>query len=803
MAYRLIGQNFIPEDVRAKVTGRARYAEDFRAEGMLYAKLLSSPLPHARIRRIDLSAALKLPGVVGVLTGDEVPPVTPPLNPVLAKGEVCYVGEPILALAAVTEAIAADAVERIRVDYEPLPHLIDPLETLLPGGPDARTDGNVGGPQVKVQTLKWDAAAFAAAGDAALPLGKPIEQWSYGDLDAGFKAAAAVVEESFVTAAIPHHCLESRSAMAYWQGTRCYLYGSMQSHTGAVPQMADYIGIATKDLVFIGEYCGGGFGSKGSAYPAIAIAPLLARKLQRPVMLRITRLEEYAIGGARPTFQGYARLGFAANGRMTAADLYIVQENGGRLGNSGNDFRSAATYVCVTYQPPAMRWRGIPVFTNTPPTCDQRGPGVSQTAPAIEALIDKAARRLAIDRLEIRKINAPDGNGKEGPKRNPISSAHLKEALDTGAARFGWQEKIRRSGQRVGNKLIGIGVGQGYHPGGNDGFDGLLRITPDGKLHVHTGIGNLGTYSYAATSRVAAEFLGYDWDGMIIERGDSRRALPWNSRQGGTQTASTHARTNYAAAMDARRKLQEIAASMLGGAAEDYDLADRRVINKADPSKAISFADAARKAIELGGKYSGMAPPADINPITRDALALIAGTGLIGVARDTLPKPSLVTSFAATFVAIELDAETGKIDITDMITIVDCGTVLHPEGLAQQIKGAAVHAIGMAHLERRIYDPGLGIPAAPLLYQSKPPTWLDVPADIGWGAVGLPDPENPVGVKGVGEPPKGSAAAAVVNAISDALGGVCFNRTPVSTDMILNALAGRPQAHRPLQVNTV
>jgi CO/xanthine dehydrogenase Mo-binding subunit len=428
---------------------------------------------------------------------------------------------------------------------------------------------------------------------------------------------------------------------------------------------------------------------------------------------------------------------------------------------------------------------------------------MTQTAPAMEALIDKAARRLGIDRIEIRKINAPDANAKEGPKRGPVSSAYLKQALDKGAGLFGWQDKIRRSGQRVGNKVIGIGVGQGYHPGGNDGFDGLLRITPDGKLHVHTGIGNLGTYSYAATCRVAAEFLDCNWDNVIIERGDSRRGLPWNSRQGASQTASTHARTNYAAAMNARRKLLEIAALMLGGGAEDYDLAEARVVHKADPAKAISFAQAAQKAIELGGKYSGREAPADINPITRDALAIIAGSGLIGVAKDAFPKTTTITSFAATFVAIELDVETGKFDITDMITIVECGTVLHPEGLAQQIKGAGVHGIGMAHLERHVYDPKLGIAAAPLMVQSKPPTWLDVPSDIGWGAVELPDPANPVGVKGVGEPPKGSAAAAIVNAISDALGGTCFNRTPISTDMILNALNGRPQAHKPLQVNTV
>ncbi len=803
MAYRLIGRNFIPQDVLSKVTGRARYAADFQADGMVYGKLLSSPLPHARIRRIDVSAALKLPGVLGVLTAEDVPPVVPPSTPVLARGEVTYVGEPIVALAAVTEAAAADALEKVIVEFDRLAHVVDPLESLFPGGADARAGGNVGGPEVKLQTVKWDAAAFAAAGDAALPMGKPADEWSYGDLEAGFKAAALIIEESFVTAAIAHHCLESRSAMAYWQGGKCYLYGSMQSHTGAVPQIAGYIGIAPRDLVFIGEYCGGGFGSKGSAYPAIAIAPLLARKLRRPVMLRISRLEEYAIGSARPTFQGHARLGFAGDGRMTAADLYIVQENGGHLGNSGGDFRSAANYVSMVYQPPAMRWRGIPVFTNTPPHGDQRGPGVSQTAPAIEALIDKAARKLGLDRIAIRQINAPDANAREGARRGSVSSVHLKAALDKGAAVFGWQDKVKRSGQRVGNKVYGVGVGQGFHPGGNAGFDGLLRITPDGRLHVHTGVGNLGTYSWAATCRVAAEVLNCDWDSVIVERGDSRRGLPWNSRQGGSQTASTHARTNYAAAMDARRKLLEIAALMLGGAAEDYTLGEARVVHKADPAKAVSYAQAAAKAIELGGRYSGREPPADIHPITRDALAIIAGTGLVGVAKDVFPKTSLIAGFAATFVAIELDVETGKFDILDMITMVDCGTVLHPEGLAQQIKGAAVHAIGMAHLERHVYDAALGIPAAPLLYQARPPTWLDVPAQIGWGALDVADPQNPVGVKGVGEPPMGASAAALVNAISDALGGVTFNRTPISTDMILNALSGRPQAHLPLQVNTV
>jgi len=224
---------------------------------------------------------------------------------------------------------------------------------------------------------------------------------------------------------------------------------------------------------------------------------------------------------------------------------------------------------------------------------------------------------------------------------------------------------------------------------------------------------------------------------------------------------------------------------------------------KSDPSKSISFALAAQKAIELAGKYSGQTVPDDINPLTKDAVQIIAGTGLIGVAKDTLPRNGGVPGLTVTFAEIELDVETGKFKILDMATVADCGTVIHPQGLAHQLRGGNVMGIGLARLERHVYDSKLGLPAAALLYQAKPPSYLDVPAEIRVGAVDKPDPQNPVGVKGVGEPPQGSGAAAITTAISDALGGHLFNRTPVSTDMIVNHLAGRTQSHKPLQINSV
>ena len=240
----------------------------------------------------------------------------------------------------------------------------------------------------------------------------------------------------------------------------------------------------------------------------------------------------------------------------------------------------------------------------------------------------------------------------------------------------------------------------------------------------------------------------------------------------------------------------------LGGSPNDYDVANETVFARSNPSRRLSYAAAARRAIALGGKFSGEELPDDINAMTAASARALAGTGLIGVAKDNLERNGTVPALAAGFVQIELDVETGKVEILDYLGVADCGTVLHPQSLATQIKGGAVMGFGMACLERHIYDTRYGLPGTVGLYQAKPASYLDAPLHMQWDAVGKPDPQNPVGAKGVGEPVEGCATAALLCAISDALGGHFFNRTPIVPDMIINAASGQAPSHTPLQVNT-
>ena len=455
MAERTIGTDISPPDLHAKITGRARYAEDFHAEGMAFAKLLLSPMPHARVRSVDTSRAEAMEGVLGILRASELPRPEQGTREGALSDEPLYEGAPILAVAAVDETTAAAAVEAIRVDLEPLPFVLDPLDSLREGGPNARTDGNVPGEDGPT-ALKWPGSVFEDAGSDRLPMGEPTAEWAIGDVDAAFGEADVIVEETIVHQSVTHHPMEPRSCMAYWQNGKLFLHGSTQSTERTRGPVAAMAGIDVEDVVMIGEYCGGGFGSKIAGVPIMAVPAVLSRKIGRPVMLRITRYEENYIGRARAGFQGWAKIGFRSDGRMTALDLYLVQDSGAY---GASDLFTAATVATASYQPENMRFRGVPVYTNTPPRSAQRAPGGAQIVAMLEPVVDKAARELGVDRLEIRKINAPGHDGWLGPNQGAFTSAYVREALDLGGELFDWDARSQLSGRREGTKVTGVGMG--------------------------------------------------------------------------------------------------------------------------------------------------------------------------------------------------------------------------------------------------------------------------------------------------------------------------------------------------------
>ena len=323
---------------------------------------------------------------------------------------------------------------------------------------------------------------------------------------------------------------------------------------------------------------------------------------------------------------------------------------------------------------------------------------------------------------------------------------------------------------------------------GSTGFDGLLVIKQDGKLYIHQGIGNLGTHSVMDTARVAAEVLGMPWENCEIVWGNTANSLPWSSTQDASETTYAHTRANYAAALDAKRKLQEIAAKQLGGAPEAYDVGNGRVYHRGNPGHGITFAKAAERAIVLGGKYDGHEVSPKVNPITKASVQALAGQGLMGVAKDEFPQKGDVFSFIAAFAEVEVDIETGKHKILEYLPVADVGTVLHPRSLGAQLHGGAIQGFGHAQSQNSVYEPHYGKLVSRRFYQSKPPTILDIPLDMQWEALNLPESQNPVGAKGVGEVAMMAGTAAVLCAIQNAVANRCVIRTPVTADRILEAL---------------
>ena len=788
--YKLIGKEYTTADLVAKVTGRAKYAEDFRAEGMLFTKLLLSPMPHGRVRSLDTSAAMAMPGVEAILTADDLPEVEAPQERMLTN-EPLYEGEPILAIAATTEDLAANAIEQVRIDLEPLPFALDPLESLRPGGSNARLEGNSMSGRDLID-ITWSNVDWTEVDRGQLPLGgETTDEWEVGDVEAGFVEADLILDESTFIQSLSHQPLETRTAMAYWQNGKCYMHVSTQSTARTHGPAARWVNVAPEDVVLIAEYCGGGFGSKGTGSIQSGIPGLLSQKAGKPVMMRINRQEENFIGRSRPGVQGRIKVGFRSDGRVTALDMFLVQD-GGPYGRSG-DFMSASDQASLMYQPLNIRMRGLSVYTNTPPRGAQRGPGGVQAVTMIAPIMDKAAKQLGIDPLEMIKVNAPAGQAifgrpRQGRQGN-VSSAFVREAVDRGAEAFDWEAMKAKSGQRTGSRVTGVGVALSSFAAGTTGLDGLVTIRPDGRVYIHQGIGNLGTESVFDTARAAMEALQTDWERAEVVWGDTAKHLPWSCIQGGSMTTYAHTRANWAAGLDAKRKLQEIAARDLGGSPESYTVADGRVFSG---SRSMTFARAAERAIALGGKFDGHELPEDINEMTAASATALAGQGLVGVAKDNFDTGGRVMSYAIGFAEVEVDIETGSVTLKDYKVSSDAGTIINPRTFAAQLHGGGVQGFGVALGQKWIYDRRWGLHVSKRFYSNRPPTILDVPhtKQMDWATANEPDPFNPLGARGIGEAPQGAGTGAVLCAIADALGDGYFNRTPIMSDMVLTRLEG-------------
>ena len=403
-------------------------------------------------------------------------------------------------------------------------------------------------------------------------------------------------------------------------------------------------------------------------------------------------------------------------------------------------------------------------------------------------------RSTASTRRRARRIGPLNPRG----ERAYATSAFVKEALDRGVELFRWEERKGQGGKRQGSKVRGYGVATSAFVAGSTGYDGLFVIKPDGRMYVQSGIGNLGTESMSDCHRVSAELVGIPWEKVEITWGHTGMNLPWSCVSGGSQTTHAHTRAAHAAGTDAIKKLQEIAAKVHGGKPECYTVANEKV---SGPGGSLTLAQAAQKAIELGGRYDGHEVPKDINAFTKTSAAALAGQGLMGVARDSYPKDGATHSFVVGFAEVEVDVETGKYTILDYLAVADVGTVIHPHALGGQVLGRSMLGISHAIGQHWVYDQHYGLPIAKRFHHNKPPTILDAPQHMAWAALNIADPETPVGARGIGEPPLAAGCCAVLNAIADAVGDDVFKRAPVMLGTLLAALeAGTPVQH-PLIAN--
>jgi CO/xanthine dehydrogenase Mo-binding subunit len=729
---QVVGQPTSRVDGIARVTGQAMYTHDVQPPGTLIGRFLRSPHPHARIRSIDSSAAKALPGVWVVWHREELPPVSRLEGREIFAEELAYQGAEVAFVAAQDERIAEDALALIEIEYE-----------LLPFAPNLEA------------AMGQGAAPVFADGESNVvnPEGQVYER---GSVEQGERDADVVVDLTFTTPTAAHCCMETHGSAAQWEGDQVTVWHSTQGVWGTRSSVAQALDIPQDKVRAICEYVGGGFGSKWGAEHFTLLAALASRETRRPVKVVLDRAEEQLVAGYRPPSKQRVRIGARQDGTLTFIEhqAWVVT---GAYGGGGSIIGGPTKdlYAC-----PNVRTVVWAVRANLDAGRAFRAPGYVEGTFALEGAMDEVAARLGMDPLALRLANY----AQDSPARGiPYTVKGLREAYEGGAERFGWSSRGEQA--RVnGPWRRGWGMAsQIWGGGGGPPANAMVKLLPDGTAEVMAGVQDLGTGTRTIVAQVAAEELGVPLDAVRSIVGDTL-STPFGPGSGGSVTLASITPAVREAAYDAKCQLVELAAVMLGlpdAEPADFYVVDGQIAYRPDPGKQISWREVAAKM----GDY------------------MIVGKG----ARGPNPDGEALNTFGAHFAEVEVNVETGQVRVNRVVAEHAVGRIVNPLTARGQVYGGVLMGVGFATTEERVIDGRTGLQMTANLEEYKVPTIADVP-HIDVGFVDLVDTgANSVGAKGLGEPPIIPPAAAIANAVADAI-GVRLCDLPMTPDRVLEAL---------------
>ncbi len=775
-----VGKSVPRVDAFEKVTGSAKYVDDmFFGPDMYYGKLVLSPHAHAIIKKVDVSKALAYPGVKAVVTGEDTPyriGIYMQDRYIFARDRVRYVGEPVAGVIAISEEIAEAAAKLVEVEYEVLEPLFDPYEAAQP-------DAILIHPEM--ETYKWPPFIFPEPGTNVsehfkLRRGNVSDE---GVAQEVWDQCAAIVEQTFRLPPIQHVPIETHVAVALWGlDDKVTLWSPSQSPFAQRDLIAQGMGISHGDLRVISPYVGGGFGGKaGVSIEANVVA--MARAVKgHPVKVRMTREEEFTTTNVRQSLYAHTKIGCDAEGNLLAMETEYYFGGGG-YNDYGVNIARAAGYSCTgPYRIPNVKGDSRSVYTNTPIGSAMRGFGMPEIHWGIEQIMDQLAEKIGMDPAEFRRKNAVRTGDTilTGMKMTPID---LVACIDKAKELIGWDEEKKPSAP---NKKRGVGIAIMWKAPAmppNPGSSAIVRFNEDATVNVYVSGQEIGQGAFTVAAQMAAQALGvpFEWVRVSANPVDTKYS-PYEWQTVASRITWSMGNAVKRAAEDARRQIIDIVAKYWDEDPEDLDIRDGVVISykseREQPLEKMVIYGLPNENYEgwQGGPIIGRGK---FMPTYVTNLDPETGQGTRAVVHYTV---------GAQAVDLEVDTETGQIEIIKIASVYDVGKAINPDLIMTQIEGGAVH--GMSSAFEGIFFDKDGRPINASLVDYKIATIQDIPKKVVGDYVETPLPDGPWGARGVGEHVMVQTAPAIANAIYNAI-GIRVPDLPLSAEKIYMALKAK------------